>query len=116
VRLTNFHTPGGGTFSVRDLRIFGGCPGSPPAAPARFEAHRDASDPRGAVLRWDLVPGAEGYVIRYGVAPGKLYRSHEVRGHREITLHNLNTAVPYYFTIDAFNESGLTAGTVNQKI
>jgi xylan 1,4-beta-xylosidase len=116
VRLTNVHTPGGGTFSVRDLRVFGACPGDAPAAPARWEVHRDTSDARSAVLRWDLIPGADGYVIRFGVAPGKLYRGYQVRGRREITLHNLNAGVPYYFTIDAFNESGLTAGTAVQKI
>jgi xylan 1,4-beta-xylosidase len=116
VRLTNLRTPGGGTFSVRDLRIFGACPGAAPALPRQFEVHRDASDPRSAVLRWDLAPGADGYLIRYGVAPGKLYQAHEVRGRREVTLHGLNAGVPYHFTIDAFNESGLTTGTSAQKI
>ena len=116
VRLTNERTPGGGTFSVRDLRVFGACPGSAPAVPAHFEVHRDPSDARSAVLRWDLVPNADGYVIRYGVTPDKLYASIEVRGRREITLHSLNVGVSYTFTIDAFNSSGLTAGPVGPRI
>jgi hypothetical protein len=115
VRLANIGTPGGGTFSVRDLRLFGGCPGSPPAAP-RFEAHRDPSDARDAVVRWELTPGAEGYRIRYGTAPGKLYQTYEARGRKELTLHNLNAGAPVYFTIDAFNPSGLTLGTAVVKI
>ena len=108
--------PGGGPFSVRDLRLFGACPGgAPPTAPA-FEVHRDPSDARNAVVRWELVPGAEGYLIRYGVAPAKLYRSREIRGQREITLHDLNAGIPYHFTIDAFNESGVTPGSTIGKI
>ena len=110
--MVNVHTPGGGTFAVRDLRLFGACARQrPPAPAARFEVHRDPSDARNAVVRWDLVPGAEGYLIRYGTAPGKLYRSREVRGQREIALHDLDVGTPYFFTIDAFNEAGVTAGT-----
>jgi hypothetical protein len=114
--LTNVETPGGGSFSVRDLRLFGACPGGPPAQAPRFEVHRDPSDARNAVVRWDLVRGAEGYLIRYGVAAGKLYRSREIRGQREIVLHDLNAGVPYVFTIDAFNEGGVTPGSMLGKI
>ncbi len=116
IRLTNVETPGGGTFSVRDLRLFGACPGGPPTQAPRFEVHRDPSDARNAVVRWDLVRGAEGYLIRYGVAAGKLYRSREIRGQREIVLHDLNAGVPYVFTIDAFNEGGVTPGSTLGKI
>jgi len=110
VRLVTAGTPGGGPFSVRDLRLFGGCAGAAPAAP-RFEAHRDPSDTRNAVVRWEMTRGAEGYRIRYGAEPGKLYRSHEVRGQREVALHGLDAGAPAYFTVDAFNASGLTLGT-----
>ena len=117
VRVVNVHTPGGGTFAVRDLRVFGACAGATaPAVAPRFEVHRDASDARNAVVRWDLVPHAEGYLIRYGAAPGKLYRAREVRGQREITLHDLDAGAPVFFTIDAFNEAGVTAGTSVAKI
>jgi len=117
VRVVNVHTPGGGTFAVRDLRVFGACAGaSAPAVAPRFEAHRDASDARNAVVRWDLVPHAEGYLIRYGAAPGKLYRNREIRGQREITLHDLDAGAPVFLTIDAFNEAGVTVGTEVSKI
>ena len=111
VRLTNLRVPGGGTFSVRDLRLFGACPGGAPAAAPRFEVHRDPSDARNAVVRWDLVPGAEGYLIRYGIAPGKLYRSYEVRGRREVTLHDLNAGLPYQI----LPEGATTAGTTIRR-
>jgi len=111
VRVVNVHTPGGGTFAVRDLRVFGACGSSAPATAPRFEVHRDGSDARNAVVRWELVPGANGYLIRYGTAPAKLYRSREVRGQREITVHDLDVGAPYVFTVDAFNEGGVTLGT-----
>ncbi len=111
VRVVNVHTPGGGTFAVRDLRLFGACGGSAPVPVARFQAQRDPGDARNAVVRWDLVPGAEGYLVRYGSAPGKLYRSREVRGQRELTVHDLDVGTPYFFAIDAFNEGGVTPGT-----
>jgi hypothetical protein len=103
--------PGGGPFSIRDLRIFGSGLGKPPAAAPKFEAHRDPSDARNAVVRWEIMPDAEGYVVRYGTAPGKLYHNLEIRGQKEIVLHSLNADTPYYFTVDAFNDSGRTLGT-----
>ncbi len=110
MRVVNVHTPGGGTFAVRDLRVFGACGGSAPAAVARFEVHRDPSDARNAVVRWDLVPGAEGYLVRYGTAPDKLYRSREVRGQREITLHDLDAGTPVLLHDRCVQRGGRDAG------
>lgn len=111
VRITNVHMAGGGPFSIRDLRIFGSGQGAAPARAPRFEVHRDSSDARNAVVRWDIVPGADGYVVRYGIAEGKLYQSLEIRGKKEIDLHELNAGAKYYFAVDAFNDSGRTAGS-----
>jgi hypothetical protein len=110
LRLTNVHMAGGGPFSVRDLRVFGNGGDKPPAAAPRFEVHRDPSDARNAVVRWEMLPDAGGYVVRYGIAPGKLYQNYEVRGQKEIAIHGLNAEAGYYFTVDAFNASGRTPG------
>jgi len=110
VRITNVHMPGGGTFSIRDLRIFGSGQGNAPAKAPRFEVHRDASDARNAVVRWDILRDAEGYVVRYGIAPGKLYQALEIRGKKEIELHDLNAGTDYFFAVDAFNSTGRTLG------
>ena len=111
VRITNVHMPGGGPFSIRDLRIFGSGQGKPPSKAPRFEAHRDTSDARNAVVRWEILPDADGYVIRYGIAEGKLYQNLEIRGMKEIVLHDLNADSRYFFAVDAFNDSGCTLGT-----
>ena len=111
VRITNVRMPGGGPFSIRDLRAFGSGLSKPPARAPRFEAYRDAGDARNAVVRWEILPDAEGYVVRYGIAPGKLYQNLEIRGQKEIDLHDLNAEAAYYFAVDAFNDSGRTPGT-----
>jgi xylan 1,4-beta-xylosidase len=111
VRITNVHMAGGGPLSIRDLRLFGSGGGSAPAKAPSFEVQRDASDARNAVVRWELLGDAEGYVVRYGISENKLYENREVRGQKEIDLHDLNVGVDYYFTVDAFNESGRTLGT-----
>ena len=110
VRVTNVRMPGGGPFSIRDLRVFGSGLSKPPAKAPQLEVHRDANDARNAVVRWEILPDAEGYVVRYGVAPGKLYHNLEIRGQKEIVLHDLNAEAPYYFAVDAFNDSGRTPG------
>ncbi len=111
IRITNVAMPGGGPFSLRGLRVFGNGGGKPPAAAPHFEVRRSPADPRTAVVRWQPAPGAEGYVVRCGIAPGKLYQNYEVRGQTEITLNGLNADVDYSFTVDAFNDSGRTPGT-----
>lgn len=111
VRITNVHMAGGGPFSIRDLRIFGSGQGNPPARAPRFEVHRDSSDTRNAVVRWEVLPDAQGYVVRYGIAANKLYQNLEIRGQKEIDLHDLNAGTDYYLAVDAFNDSGRIAGS-----
>jgi hypothetical protein len=111
VRITNVRMPAGGPFSIRDLRMFGSGLSKPPAHAPRFEVHRDGSDARNAVVRWEMLPDAEGCVVRYGIAAGKLYHNLEIRGRKEILLHDLNAEAGYYCAVDAFNDSGRTLGT-----
>ncbi len=112
VRITNVYMPGGGPFSIRDLRLFGSGLGKPPAAAPKFEAHRDPSDARNAVVRWEIMPDAEGYVVRYGTTAASPYLNREIRGQKEIVLHDLNAETRYFLTVDAFNDSGRTTGPV----
>jgi hypothetical protein len=83
-----------------------GCQLKSPRKAPRFEVHRDASDERNAVVRWEVLPDAGGYVVRYGVAEGALSHSLEIRGKKEIVLHDLNADSKYYSTVVAFNDSG----------
>ena len=103
VKLTNVWTPDGGKFAVKDLRVFG----NPEIA--RFtkvddvKVVRSREDRRDAALLWQPVKGADGYVVRYGIEPQKLYNSYMVYGANTLVIHSLNKSPEYYFEVEAFD-------------
>lgn len=111
VRLTNFHMPAGGKFAVRDLRVFGSGMGSPPDPVREFTLTLDPKNRLWVDLRWPKAAGAEGHVVRWGIAPDKLYQSLEVRKGETARTYVLTGGLDYYYTVDAFNDSGITRGT-----
>lgn len=113
VRITNIHTPAQGNFAIRDLRVFGQGTGKVPAQVSQLTAERNEKDQRTVKLEWRPVPGVNRYIVRFGVAPGKLYNSYEiVDGKTTLTINSLNTSVKYYFTVDAVNEAGRSEGKI----
>ena len=71
-------------------------------------------DRRSAVVYWDSVENADGYIIRYGISPDKLYNHFQVLSGTD-TSFKLNTLIvgqEYYFTVDAYNENGITRSNV----
>jgi len=110
LRVTNRYTPSG-NFSVSDFRVFGKSAKAAPAAVASFVVERDA-DRRTVHLKWSPVADATGYNIRYGVSEGKLYQNYMVYNCNELSIHSLDAEQSYIFTIDAFNEGGITRGDV----
>jgi xylan 1,4-beta-xylosidase len=112
VRITNVRTAAGGKFAVRGLRLFGRSDVPPPPRVDELTVRRNPADDRTAMVAWRRSPGAQGYVVRYGVRPDKLYATYQVGDVDSLTMNSLNAGVPYYFAIDAFNEGGLTAGSV----
>jgi len=107
LRVTSRRVPSG-TFAISGLRVFGHGSGRPPAAVSDLRVVRDTNDRCRVALLWDAVTGATGYNVRYGVAPAKLYHSHIVYADSALELRSLNANNRYWFTIDAFNENGLT--------
>ena len=65
-----------------------------------------------AILRWPESRGAVGYNVRFGIAPDKLYSSYQVYGANSVKIVTLNAGQTYSFEVDAFNENGVTAGSV----
>jgi xylan 1,4-beta-xylosidase len=110
VRLTIDTMAGGGAPAVRDLRLFGRCEGSVPGRAADVTVERDAADRRRASVRWQHAAGADGYVVRYGIDRKKLYSNYQVRGVASVKINSLNADVEYYFTVDSFNDVGVTQG------
>ncbi len=68
------------------------------------------------MIKWDKMPGAQGYNILWGISPGKLYNSWMVYDKNMLDLKALNADQPYYFSIEAFNENGLSERTDIMKI
>jgi hypothetical protein len=113
VRYVHGHV-GAANLAISDLRVFGNADGPAPARPAAVAASRH-QDERDATIRWGKVPGAIGYNIRFGIRPDRLTLTHqlwadELGAGATLTkeLRSLNTGVPYYAAIEAFNESGVS--------
>lgn len=115
IRLTNYHVPDG-KFAISGLRVFGMGNIKKPASVTTFTAVRDTADARNITLGWPKTGNVTGYNIRYGIAPDKLYLNYQTLDMNSLTIHSLSALQTYYFTIDAFNESGMTKGKVIVKV
>ena len=109
IKLTNYHMADG-TFALAGLRVFGNDGGKAPSEVKSLSLKRSATDRCVVDLNWPKIPGALGYNIRYGISKDKLYQNYQVLGTEQVTIRSLNAQQKYYFTIDAFNESGITKG------
>ena len=105
VRLTNVFTPDNGKFAVKEFRVFGNPDASKftVVSPGHMMAVRDQVDRRQADVLWQPVDGADGYVIRYGIEPNKLYQSEMVYGKNALHVDSLNVDPEYYFEVEAFS-------------
>jgi hypothetical protein len=108
VRLVNVHTPYGGKFALRGLRVFGQGHGDAPAAPV-FTVDRK-KDRRRMEIRWKPVEGADGYVVRYGQEKERLYLANQFYNTTSVLISCLENKKDYFVTVDAFNQSGYTQG------
>jgi hypothetical protein len=92
------------------LRVFGNALGSAPGAVTGIKAARDSADGRTMHVSWQASPGAEFYVVRYGVKPDRLFGNYQVYDAANVDISALNMGVPYFVTVDAVNASGVTPG------
>ena len=108
-RLTNIHTPGGAVFSVSGLRFFGSGLGQPPEPVADVKATRQQNR-RLMDVSWDRAPGADFYVVRYGIAPDRLTLNWQIYDGESVAIPGLNTGPEYFVTVDAVNDTGIARG------
>jgi hypothetical protein len=111
IKIENVKVPDG-KFSIYDLRIFGRRKGKSPAEIKEFIIERDAADTRRATIKWPKNYSATGYIVNYGTEVNKLYTSVMVYDADSVRLTGLNKGFKYFFSVDAFNESGITKGTL----
>ena len=106
VKVTNLGTYDDAKFCIKDLRVFGN-PGVGKSVVVKgVKVVRNPEDRREASLLWDPVPGADGYIVRYGLSKKKLYNSYIVYDANFLKLHSLNTESDYVFQVESF-DSGL---------
>jgi hypothetical protein len=70
---------------------------------------RTEKDPRSAWIKWSPVNNAYAYNLYYGTAPDKLYTSIMVYDANDYWLKSLDRESVYYFSIEAINETGVSA-------
>ncbi len=109
IRYNNIHVPTP-NLAISGLRVFGLGEGKLPKIANNFKVQRKA-DKRDALLTWDKVKDAQGYNIKWGIAPDKLYNSWLVYSDNQLDLRSLNVDQAYYFTVEAFNENGISKAT-----
>lgn len=105
VKLTNVFTPEDGKFAVKAFRVFGNPEEATWTKVENVTVVRDKLDRRNAHLVWEQVDGAEGYIVRYGIAPDKLYNSYMVYWDSYLDIPSLNVDPEYYFEVEAFSSN-----------
>ncbi|MBN1119183.1 MAG: family 43 glycosylhydrolase [Bacteroidales bacterium] len=115
LKLTNIEVPDG-NFALSGFRVFGNGKGELPGKIKTLEAKRNGEDGRSVQLNWSKSENATGYNICYGTDQDKLYLNYTVYGDTSLTINSLNSGLGYYFTIEAFNENGVTEKEVLVEI
>lgn len=106
IRFKNIYAPTT-NLAISGLRVFGKGQGKVPSKVKSFKADR-LTDRRDAKITWQKQAGAQGYNVLWGIAPDKLYNSWMVYDDNELLLKSLTTDQEYYFTVEAFNENGVS--------
>ena len=111
LRLRDFTIPFGGVPAVSGLRVFGPAQGEVPERVSGVE-HERSADGRNILLKWNAASGADGYNVRYGIAPEKLYNSWQVVDCSELDLSMVNAGQAYYIAVDSYGPGGVTPGEI----
>lgn len=114
VKYKNVEVPGP-NLAMSEIRVFGKGLGEKPAKVKGFSITRQ-DDRRDAAFTWMTVKGAQGYNIRWGIAPDKLYQSWLLYDVDEHFMRCLDRNTSYYFTIESFNENGISGQVKTIKI
>jgi hypothetical protein len=114
IRYRNSHVPTP-YLSISGLRVFGVSQGKAPEAVKGFSVQRK-TDRRDAMITWNRSSGAQGYNILWGIAPNKLYSSWMVYDNNSLDLKSLTVDQPYYFSIEAFNENGISTRSKPMRV
>lgn len=114
VRYKNIEVPTP-SLAISEIRVFGLGEGKAPQKVKKLNLERQA-DRRDIAISWTPVKGAQGYNVLWGIAPDKLYSSWMVYDANELFMKSLTIDQDYYFSIEAFNENGVSERTEVQHV
>jgi hypothetical protein len=106
IRYKNIHVPTP-KLSISDLRVFGRGLGQVPIKINNLVVNR-YEDRRDATIIWEQQSNCNGYNVLWGIAPDKLYNSWMVYDKNFLELKSLTIDQSYYFSVEAFNENGIS--------
>jgi xylan 1,4-beta-xylosidase len=115
VKLENRHMPSG-KFAISGFRVFGSGGGAKPGTVKDLIVLRGEKDKRDAWIKWRPANDAYGYNLYYGTAPDKLYNSILVYDANDYWFKLMDREKPYYFSIEALNENGVSPRTTVIKV
>src|SRR4030042_2655618 len=115
LKIKNMRVPDG-NFALSGFRVFEKGKGDKPAAVDQLEVTRNPGNRRSVFIRWSDSENATGYYICYGVDKNKLYHSYVVYHDTLIIINSLHADQSYFFTIESFNENGITKSGILQMI
>jgi len=97
-----------GKFSLSGFRVFGQGGGEPPLEVSGLQVKRE-TDKRRFLLKWNKQKNTVGYIVRWGVSANRLNNAVMVFDN-QLEAGYFNRDAEYFFTVDAFNENGVTLG------
>lgn len=103
------------SLAISEIRVFGLGEGKAPQKVKKLNLERQA-DRRDIAISWTPVKGAQGYNVLWGITPDKLYSSWMVYDANELFMKSLTVDQDYYFSIEAFNENGVSERTEVQHV
>src|SRR5690606_32383531 len=106
VRYNHIHVPTP-HLSISGLRVFGKGEGKAPEQVKNFLPKRH-EDRRDITLTWEKIKDAQGYNIKWGIAPDKLYSYWLVYDKNEDQMKCRGRDQAYYFAVEAINKNGIT--------
>lgn len=109
LKLINYHVPDG-TFALSGFRVFGKGNGKKPASVENVIIKRNREDRREVEVSWTESKRAIGYLVRFGTKKECLHQTQTVYNSSAVKIRRLNKEPDYFFSVDAFNENGITRG------
>ena len=77
---------------------------------------RNPKDKRSVKLTWNKSKEATGYNISYGIDKDKMYNNYLIYKDTTVTINSLNVNYNYYFSIESFNEYGITENGIVKMV